>query len=317
MHDGEELLGPLGMPFLHPWANRLSDPLDGADVPRDERGLPIHGTHPASWTVEAHDRVPPRPVGRQRGLRPQALGRELDAPVGEAGARDAPHEAILLGDAVGVEQPVQPGLLGAVGLVDRGRDADGEAELAQQRDSRARPVEAARSAVGVVQPRRAGVQRHLEHDAVAVERLQRPPPASPREQHRVGEDRHGQERGARLDELAEVRVEERLAAGQQQLAAAEAGELLGRSARHVDLQAPGRGARRRFRAAVVAGQVAVEVRVQPEPRAERRGLRASARGPWAGLRVEGSFRRAYAPPSAPRTPSGPLSPPCYTAVAPP
>jgi hypothetical protein len=142
MHDGEELLGPLGMPFLHPWANRLSDPLDGADVPRDERGLPIHGTHPASWTVEAHDRVPPRPVGRQRGLRPQALGRELDAPVGEAGARDAPHEAILLGDAVGVEQPVQPGLLGAVGLVDRGRDADGEAELAQQRDARARPVEA-------------------------------------------------------------------------------------------------------------------------------------------------------------------------------
>jgi len=50
---GTELLGPLGMPFLHPWANRLSDPLDGLDLPRDESGLPIHGTHPAAWTVEA------------------------------------------------------------------------------------------------------------------------------------------------------------------------------------------------------------------------------------------------------------------------
>ena len=51
--NGEELLGPLGIPFLHPWANRLSDPLAGADVPRDDNGLPIHGTHPAAWTVEA------------------------------------------------------------------------------------------------------------------------------------------------------------------------------------------------------------------------------------------------------------------------
>ena len=49
----EELLGPLGIPFLHPWANRLSDPLPGADVPRDGHGLPIHGVHPRRWSVEA------------------------------------------------------------------------------------------------------------------------------------------------------------------------------------------------------------------------------------------------------------------------
>lgn len=55
--DGEELLGPLGIPFLHPWANRLSVPLEGADVPRDEHGLPIHGVHPRAWTVEAHGRT--------------------------------------------------------------------------------------------------------------------------------------------------------------------------------------------------------------------------------------------------------------------
>ena len=59
-HDGEELLGPLGIPFLHPWANRLE-----ADVyvaagrlaevppgsPREEHGLPIHGCAPRAFRV--------------------------------------------------------------------------------------------------------------------------------------------------------------------------------------------------------------------------------------------------------------------------
>src|SRR3954451_24135547 len=57
-HRGEELLGPLGIPLLHPWANRLSRPHYavagrrgrvpvGADfVPRDDHGVPIHGLTP-------------------------------------------------------------------------------------------------------------------------------------------------------------------------------------------------------------------------------------------------------------------------------
>jgi aldose 1-epimerase len=51
---GTELLGPLGIPLLHPWANRLqgdavsvgarSIDLAGSDlVERDDNGLPIHG----------------------------------------------------------------------------------------------------------------------------------------------------------------------------------------------------------------------------------------------------------------------------------
>src|SRR4051812_41243223 len=73
-HRGEELLARpaglpdyaadgtvLGIPFLHPWANRLSAGgyevagqavrLPG-DLPRDEHGLPIHGLRPAAWTPE-------------------------------------------------------------------------------------------------------------------------------------------------------------------------------------------------------------------------------------------------------------------------
>ena len=66
-HEGEELLdrraglvayaergATMGIPFLHPWANRL----DGwrhatPDLPRDEHGLPIHGVLPRAWDVRS------------------------------------------------------------------------------------------------------------------------------------------------------------------------------------------------------------------------------------------------------------------------
>jgi aldose 1-epimerase len=50
----------MGIPFLHPWANRLSRrrlSIAGADVrvapglPADEHGLPIHGLLPRAWSV--------------------------------------------------------------------------------------------------------------------------------------------------------------------------------------------------------------------------------------------------------------------------
>jgi galactose mutarotase-like enzyme len=72
-HAGDELLDPqdgleayrstgavMGLPFLHPWANRLaSDDVlvagrrvhAGRRVPRDDGGLPIHGVLPRAWDV--------------------------------------------------------------------------------------------------------------------------------------------------------------------------------------------------------------------------------------------------------------------------
>src|SRR3954463_8512664 len=50
----------LGIPFLHPWANRLSaGPSQAAGrtvrlpagLPREEHGLAIHGLRPAAWAV--------------------------------------------------------------------------------------------------------------------------------------------------------------------------------------------------------------------------------------------------------------------------
>lgn len=80
-HGGEELLGQrgglrryvesgstMGIPFLHPWANRLGRgafevagqevdlELGGLPLKRDERGLPMHGLLSAApgWKVERH-----------------------------------------------------------------------------------------------------------------------------------------------------------------------------------------------------------------------------------------------------------------------
>ena len=83
-HRGEELLGQrnglrayvdhystMGIPFLHPWANRLGAArfelagravdldLPGLPLKRDDAGLPIHGLLPAApgWRVERHTEI--------------------------------------------------------------------------------------------------------------------------------------------------------------------------------------------------------------------------------------------------------------------
>jgi galactose mutarotase-like enzyme len=83
-HRGEELLGQrgglpkyvgagstMGIPFLHPWANRLGESrfevagrevdleLDGLPLKRDAAGLPMHGllTAARGWKVERHAEI--------------------------------------------------------------------------------------------------------------------------------------------------------------------------------------------------------------------------------------------------------------------
>jgi galactose mutarotase-like enzyme len=53
-HRGEELLGSRGIPFLYPWANRLTSELPETPlIKRDEHGLPIHGLATTDWEVFA------------------------------------------------------------------------------------------------------------------------------------------------------------------------------------------------------------------------------------------------------------------------
>jgi len=53
-HRGDELLGSRGIPFLYPWANRLTRELpDTPLIKRDENGLPIHGLATTDWEIFA------------------------------------------------------------------------------------------------------------------------------------------------------------------------------------------------------------------------------------------------------------------------
>jgi galactose mutarotase-like enzyme len=98
-HHGDELLGPKGIPFLAPWANRLEgdhvalggSPVDltgSAFVERDEQGLPIHGLLGGSplWKVFAHTNW--------------ALGAELDfgAHPGLLESFPFPHRLVMRAD---------------------------------------------------------------------------------------------------------------------------------------------------------------------------------------------------------------------------
>ena len=182
------------------------------------------------------------PSAASAGSGQSVFDRQRDAVGGEAAARDPADEPVRGRHPVAIEQGVQAGLLGASACVDGGRDLDVEAEFAQQRDPGASAIEGARPAVAVVQLGRPGVQRHLHRHAVGVERVQHAPARAARQHHRVGED--GDRRPARghPDQLAELGVQERLAAGDQDLAPAEPGELLARAGGDLDRQ-PARAAR--------------------------------------------------------------------------
>jgi aldose 1-epimerase len=77
-HEGDELLelgdgleaygdrgSTMGIPLLHPWANRLAGPLPAsALVHRDGNGLPIHGVLPAVLPFSVQDSSPTRILAR-------------------------------------------------------------------------------------------------------------------------------------------------------------------------------------------------------------------------------------------------------------
>ena len=185
-------------------------------------------------------------------------------------ARSAPPALIVAWMTASIKQRAQLLLLGGVGLGDRRRDLDAEPARAQQLDSGARPVEAARAAMRVMQPGARGVQGDLHRHRPRVQPVERAAPRTAPQQHRVGQDRDGGTLTGDARERTELRVQERLAAGQQHLASAESGELLAGPPRDVDIQPSRPRAWPGLRAAVVTGQVAVEVRVQPQPRSQRR-----------------------------------------------
>ena len=127
-------------------------------------------------------------------------------------------------------------------------------------------VPGAPAAVRVVRPRRSAESRLIcRVSRVPVHPAQRLQPAAA-EQHPVGEQRGGQHGGAGGDEVVEVGQQERLAAGEDQLARLRRRPPRRRAgATRSRPRAASWRLRRGPDAAVVAGEVAVEVGVQPQP----------------------------------------------------
>jgi len=75
-----------------------------------------------------------------------------------------------------------------------------------------------------------GSSETLKSHAVLIEPLEQAPPGAAAENHRVGEDGDGGPPLGGGDELAELGIKERLSPGEEDLAAAETGELLASAA---------------------------------------------------------------------------------------
>lgn len=114
------------------------------------------------------------------------------------------------------------------------------------------------------------IEADLEHH-VAAQVAEGRPAGAPRENHPVGQHGAIQTR-RRLDEGTQAGVHEGLATGEEHLATALGHELLEHRGGNGGVEAAGRGLRGGLGAAVPAGQVAVEVGVDPQPAAHRRPL---------------------------------------------
>lgn len=90
--------------------------------------------------------MPPRAVRGESRFGPDAVDADVDAPVRQAGTRDASDEAVLGGYSVTVEQLVESGFFRRVGFVDGGGDLDPDAQVARQGNPGTRAVEASGSA---------------------------------------------------------------------------------------------------------------------------------------------------------------------------
>ena len=119
-HDGVELLelrdglaayrehgATMGIPLLHPWANRLARPLPASElVHRDANGLPIHGVLPralpftvieeTSSRIEAQFDTHDHPAVLEVFRHPHSL--TVEAVLDASRARD-PHDAARAGAA--------------------------------------------------------------------------------------------------------------------------------------------------------------------------------------------------------------------------
>ena len=138
-------------------------------------------------------------------------------------------------------------------------------------DERANPAQCtgvgAKPTVCVVPFGRRRIETHLERDRPThLDQRPEPLPAGSAQQHRVRQERQRETIGHVFDELGQVGPEGGFTASQEHADHTRCVSFIDQRADPVGRQAPRIGARARDDAAVVTGEVAVEVRVHPEAR---------------------------------------------------
>src|SRR6266571_5643746 len=258
----------------------IEDALDLGDCRPDRQG---GIADPEPGIGDAY-RMPPHAGDRHSRFRVQVVAGEWDAGGGEALAGNPPDDLVTGGDALGVEQLPQRTHLVGVGGVDGGGDPDAESQRAGQRDAGAGAGEGTPAALAVMQVRCRRVERDLQRDQVRVQRLQRASAAAAQVHHAVGEDRDRCPRDDRVNDLGQFGVEKRFTTRDHDFGAPVGHELGHRSPNEVDRNAASRCSGRGLRAAVGAGQIAVEVAVEPQPAAQGWRLRLELDRPLTDLK---------------------------------
>ena len=208
--------------------------------------------------------MPIHTVGRDGDFGYQIGARKRDALFGKTTQRDTTDHAILVADVSPVQELAELSGLGV------GRTVRPVAhEILPPAPARCPSTlcPSTRSTMSIVALRRGTVEADLQRHTVARQ-LPQDFQTPPDEKHSVGQ--HGGRGGSRASgqNVADVVKQKRFAASHENLADTEHG-CFARDAPHpFRAECASRRLRRRAHAAIITAQIAVEIRVQPKPRAK-------------------------------------------------
>src|SRR5712664_416242 len=224
------------------------------DIPADQQVI-----------ILGSDRMPEHAFRRNRHLRKQICPCQSNALDCRASQGNSPDHPVLLTKVMGVKEAAE--LLGLRISRHCRRQSHPESFGTGQLDPLPGACPCPLSTMAVVALRCRTVEADLQGHAFALQRAQRFEPTSGK-QHAVGEDRGRCRYSARGKDLADIWQHEWLAAGDKDFTYAEFRRLDRDPSHPLDAESPPRRFGLRAHATIITAQVAVEVCVKPQTRAD-------------------------------------------------
>ena len=251
--------------------------------------------------------MPVHTIGRNGDFRHQIGSTDCDSSAGRATQRNPANDSVVCRNLFLIEELPERLSLG-IGR-NRGRQSHSKTMSPSPLNPFACACPGASPAMQVVQFRRRAVQTDLQHNSIARQRSQALSASSGKE-HSISQHRGRSGRSASEQNLANIFQQKGLAAGHEDFFDPQLHRFTGDPLHPCEPQFPSRRGRRRPHAAVVAMQVAVEVRVQPKPRTHRpivfcrcpssRGNNPASEDPARAAIFRSGFHKWISGKSAPR-----------------